>query len=350
MVAGLLFARAGVPTVVLEKHSDFLRDFRGDTVHPSTLELFHELGLVHGLLSRPHDKVSALTAEVDGRAVNVADFSRLPVSCPYIAMMPQWDFLDFVAQSARIWPCFSLRMNAVVEDMSFDGAGRVDGVVMAGGERIGADLVIAADGRSSLVRTRALLPLETIGAPMDIFWFRLPKEPTDDNNSGMVVRDGQIIVCIDRGDYWQAAYVLPKGAADTERAGGLDRFRARVAVTAPVLADLMTTITSWDQVKLLDVALDRLTSWHRPGLLAIGDAAHAMSPIGGVGINLAVQDAVAAANRLAGPMAQGRPVDAMLAGVEKRRMLPTRIIQRGQKLAQDNIIGSVLRGASVRGG
>lgn len=347
MMAGLLFARAGVPTLVLEKHGDFLRDFRGDTVHPSTLELFRELGLLDGLLARPHDRVSSLTVEIEGNPMAVADFSRLPVACPYVAMMPQWEFLDFVAKAARAWPCFSLRMNAQVEDVSFDRDGRVDGVTLQDGERIGADLVIAADGRRSIVRARGLLPVETLGAPMDIFWFRLPKAATVANDTGMIVRNRQIVVHIDRGDYWQVAYVLPKGTADMERAGGLARFRAKVAETAPKLAEPMATIRRWDQVRLLDVALDRLTCWHRPGLLAIGDAAHAMSPIGGVGINLAVQDAVAAANRLAGPMTQGRPVDGLLAGVQRRRMLPTRIIQRGQKLAQDNIIGSVLGGTPV---
>ncbi|BAV65817.1 FAD-dependent oxidoreductase [Sphingobium cloacae] len=342
MMAGLLFARAGVPVTVLEKHGDFLRDFRGDTVHPSTLELFRELGLRDRLLQRPHDEVSEIGARIAGRHVRIADFRRLPVDSQFIAMMPQWDFLDFVAGEAARYPDFALRMNAEATGLSHDAAGRVNGVVLADGEMIAADYVIAADGRRSVLRDAAALPLRNIGAPIDIFWFRLPKRATGDNRTMGVFEAGRLLVQIDRGDYWQCAYVFAKGEADAVRARGLAAFRAEIAGLVPDLGGAADELTDWDQVKLLSVSLDRLTRWHRPGLLAIGDAAHAMSPVGGVGINLAVQDAVAAANLMARTMAEGGDVDALAPKVQKRRMLPTRIVQRMQKLAHDRVIGAVL--------
>jgi 2-polyprenyl-6-methoxyphenol hydroxylase-like FAD-dependent oxidoreductase len=340
MMAGLLFARAGVKTLVLEKHGDFLRDFRGDTVHPSTLELFHELGALDELLSRPHDKAAHLSGIIGGEKVSIADFSHLRVPAPFIAMMPQWDFLDCVADLGRARPAFALRMNAEATDLLWDGD-RVCGAV-CDGEPIRAKLVIAADGRRSLLRARAELPREDLGAPIDVFWFRVPKPRTDDNRSTGVIATGRLLALIDRGDYWQCAYVFAKGMADAIRERGLDAFRADVAATAPLLTPGVDDLQSWDQVKLLTVELDRLTTWHRPGLLAIGDAAHAMSPIGGVGINLAVQDAVAAANYLAGPMADGSDVDDLLWRVQRRRMLPTRIIQAMQRTAQNRIIDRVV--------
>jgi len=343
MMAGLLFARAGVQTVVLEKHGDFLRDFRGDTVHPSTLELFRELGSIDRLLARPHDAVSELTGKVAGRTVRIADFGRLKIRSRFIAMMPQWEFLDFLKGEAAHFPAFSLRMNAEATGLSFDAEGRVDGVQLADGNRLGAGLVIAADGRRSVLRGAAALPLEDLGAPMDVFWFRLPKSDTPGNDTMGVFEAGRLLVLIDRGAYWQAAYVFPKGEADAVRARGLDAFRAEVASLAPATASTLGTLTDWDQMKLLSVSLDRLTRWHCPGLLAIGDAAHAMSPVGGVGINLAVQDAVAAANILAGPMARGDDPDPLLSRVQARRMLPVRIIQTGQKLIQDRVIGTLLQ-------
>lgn len=342
MMAGLLFARAGVPVTVLEKHGDFLRDFRGDTVHPSTLELFRELGLCDRLLQRPHDKVSEIGARIAGRHLRIADFRRLPVDSKFIAMMPQWDFLDFVAKEAARYPAFTLRMNAEVVGLSHDAVGRVDGVVLASGETVPADYVIAADGRRSVLRDAAALPLQNIGAPMDVFWFRLPKRATVENQTMGVFEAGRLLVQIDRGDYWQCAYVFAKGQADAVRARGMAAFRAEIAGLIPETADAVDELVSWDQVKLLSVSLDRLTCWHRPGLLAIGDAAHAMSPVGGVGINLAVQDAVAAANLMARTMAEGGDVDAVAAKVQKHRMLPTRIIQRMQKVAHDRVIGAVL--------
>jgi len=341
MMAGLLFARAGVPVTVLEKHGDFLRDFRGDTVHPSTLELFRELGLRERLLERPHNKVSELTGRIAGRRMRIADFRRLPVESRFIALMPQWDFLDFVADEARHYPGFVLRMNAEATGLSYDPGGRVNGVTLADGALVGADYVIAADGRRSVLREAAALPLLDIGAPMDVFWFRLPKQVTTGNETMGVFEAGRLFVQIDRGDYWQCAYVFAKGQADAVRSRGLEAFRREIATLVPELGQAAAVLTDWDQVKLLSVALDRLTRWYRPGLLAIGDAAHAMSPVGGVGINLAIQDAVAAANLMAGAMAEGRDVDPIAPLVQQRRLLPTRIIQGMQKLAHDRIIGAL---------
>ncbi|HKR24078.1 MAG TPA: FAD-dependent oxidoreductase, partial [Allosphingosinicella sp.] len=295
MMAGLLFARAGVKTLVLEKHADFLRDFRGDTVHPSTLRIFDELGMLDELLARPHDEASRLGGIIGGEKMWIADFSHLPAPTRFIALMPQWDFLDCVADLARRYSSFELRMGAEASDLVWEGD-RVAGVIVDGAA-IAAKLVIAADGRRSLLRDRAALPLEDLGAPIDVFWFRLSKERTPDNRTTGVIKTGRLLALLDRGDYWQCAYVFAKGMADALRERGLDNFRADVAATAPFLA--VAELTSWDQVKLLTVELDRLTRWHRPGLLAIGDAAHAMSPIGGIGINLAIQDAVAAARILA---------------------------------------------------
>ncbi|HEU4958922.1 MAG TPA: FAD-dependent oxidoreductase [Sphingomonas sp.] len=342
MMAGLLFARAGVSTVVLEKHADFLRDFRGDTIHPSTLQLFHELGLLDALLARDHVKVPELHGRVAGRDLPVADFRHLPVVAPYIALMPQWDFLDFVAEVAGRYPNFTLERCAEAVE-AIEESGRVVGVRTAdGGMARARRLVVAADGRHSTLRDRSGLPLETIGAPMDVFWFRLPKKAEPENETVGVFEAGRIFVLIDRRDYWQCAYVFPKGTAEAIRAEGIEAFRARVAAIGPETAAGADALASWDDVKLLTVTVDRLTRWHKPGLLFIGDAAHAMSPIGGVGINLAIQDAVAAANLLAAPLAAGDPVDPLLGGVQVRRMLPTRLTQGLQKLVQDRVIAPLL--------
>jgi 2-polyprenyl-6-methoxyphenol hydroxylase-like FAD-dependent oxidoreductase len=340
MMAGLLFARAGVKTLVLEKHGDFLSDFRGDTVHPSTLRIFDELGMLDELLARPHDKATRLGGIIGGEKMWLADFSRLPAPAQFIALMPQWDFLDCVASLARRYPSFDLRMGAEATDLAWEGD-RVTGVI-CNGETIGAKLVIAADGRRSILRDRAALPLEDLGAPIDVFWFRLSKQRTPENETTGVIKTGRLLALLDRGDYWQCAFVFAKGMADALREKGLDNFRADVAATAPFVGGAVAELQSWDQVKLLTVELDRLTRWHQPGLLAIGDAAHAMSPIGGIGINLAVQDAVAAANILAGPMADGRNVDDLLHRVQRRRMLPTRIFQAFQRTAQNRLIDQVI--------
>jgi 2-polyprenyl-6-methoxyphenol hydroxylase-like FAD-dependent oxidoreductase len=337
VMAGLLFARAGCKVQVLEKHADFFRDFRGDTVHPSTLELLRELGLLTEFLKRPHDEVRSLTARVADREITIADMSHLPVESRFVALMPQWDFLDFLAQEARHYPTFSLRMEAEAVDLIIK-SGRLAGVRLADGKEVRARLTIAADGRSSILREKAGLPKQDLGAPIDVLWFRLPKEKTAVNETGGTFGSGTLVVEIDRGDYWQCAYVVPKGAADEIRAKGLPAFRADVAHAAPELARVVDTLQDWDQVKLLSVSLDRLTRWWRPGLLAIGDAAHAMSPVGGVGINLAVQDAVAAANILAAPLARGEDVDPLLQKVQDRRMFPTRVVQGAQKAIHDRIL------------
>lgn len=337
MMAGLLFARAGCTVQVLEKHADFFRDFRGDTVHPSTLELLRELGLMDEFLKRPHDEVRSVSARVANRQITIADMSHLPVKSRFVALMPQWDFLDFLADEARHYPTFSLRMQAQATDLLFDDE-RVTGVRLANGEEVRSRLTIAADGRGSILRDKAGLPKQDLGAPIDVLWFRLPKQKTPTNETGGTVGAGTFVVEIDRGDYWQCAYVVPKGAADEIWSNGLAAFRTDIAKAAPELAPVVDTLRQWNQVKLLSVSLDRLTRWWRAGLLAIGDAAHAMSPVGGVGINLAIQDAVAAANILAGPLAHREDVDPLLKHVQKRRMLPTRIVQAAQKAVHDRVL------------
>ena len=339
MVAGLLFARAGLKTIVLEKHADFLRDFRGDTVHPSTLRIFHELGLLDGLLARPHQKLRTIGGRIGGRHVRLADFTALRVPAPYIALMPQWDFLDFVAGAARLYPCFSLRQRCAGTDLIEENR-RVIGVRTTQGDSVRAGLVIACDGRDSSFR--AGLPAISIGAPMDVFWFRIPKHEAPENASLGVFDAGRIFVLIDRGDYYQCAFVFAKGRAEQVRNEGLEAFLTRVTSVGSETKLVRDSVKSWDDVKLLTVTVDRLQQWHRPGLLVIGDAAHAMSPIGGVGINLAIQDAVAAANILAWPMAEGRAPDSLLHRVQERRMLPVKVTQAMQKLVQDRIIAPTL--------
>jgi len=343
MMAALLFARAGLTVAVLEKHADFFRDFRGDTVHPSTLELFHQLGLLDELLRLPHSRVDQASVHIAGRAMKVIDFGHLPVAAPYIAMMPQWDLLNFIAEQARQYPGFALHMESEAVDLVRDEAGRVCGAVTRGGEKWHARLVIAADGRRSVLRGEAAVPLRNIGAPMDVFWFRIDKPEGHGGDVFGTVQAGRFMVMIDRGDYYQCAFLFSKGQADGVRAAGLDAFRASLRSLVPDLGAAFDGITSWDQVKTLEVALDRLERWHRPGLLVIGDAAHAMSPIAGVGINIAVQDAVTAANVLAGPMAGGEDPDPLLEEVYRRRIKPVRRMQAFQKLAQDRVVAPLLR-------
>ena len=338
MMAGLLFARAGCDVLVLEKHADFFRDFRGDTVHPSTMEILDQLGMLGRFLKRPHSELDSAELRIAGRQWTIGDLSHLDTPAPFIAMMPQWDFLDFLREEAKAFPDFHLQMEAPVESF-IEEQGRVAGVRLAGGKELRAHLVIAADGRTSIVRT--MLPLEVLGAPMDVFWFRIPKSPAEEGGLRGNVARSRLLVMIDRNDYWQCAFLIPKGAAESYRAKGIEAIRAEVAEAAPDLD--LSQLDEIDDLKLLSVALDRLTCWQRPGLLAIGDAAHAMSPIGGIGINLAIQDAVAAANALAGPLASGRDVDPLLHKVQDRRLFPTRVIQGAQKLAQDNIIGRLLQ-------
>lgn len=340
MMAGLLFARAGCSVLVLEKHGDFFRDFRGDTVHPSTMEILDQLGMLGRFLKRPHSRIDRAEIRLAGRDWTIGDLSHLDTPAPFIAFMPQWDFLDFLRGEARAFPGFRLAMNAAVEGFIEDGGGRIGGVRLADGRELASRLVIAADGRSSIVRRTGMLKVQTLGAPMDILWFRVGKV----ENAGGALRgsfeQGRLAVLIDRGDYWQCALVIPKGGVDALKAEGLEHVRSLIAGAAPDLD--LGEIDDWSDFHLLSVSLDRLACWHRPGLLAIGDAAHAMSPIGGIGINLAIQDAVAAANALAGPLAAGAEVDGLLHLVEDRRLFPTRVIQAGQKLAQDRVIGRLL--------
>jgi 2-polyprenyl-6-methoxyphenol hydroxylase-like FAD-dependent oxidoreductase len=338
MMAGLLFARAGCRVQVFEKHADFFRDFRGDTVHPSTMEILDQLGMLQRFLKRPYNKVDGAELRIAGREWAIGDLSHLHTPAPFIALMPQWDFLDFLREEARAFPSFRLRMEDPAAGF-IEEQGKVVGVRLADGSECRAPLTIAADGRTSIARQ--LLPLDDLGAPMDVFWFRVTKKGGKGGLRGNVER-GRLLVMIDRGDYWQCAFLIPKGAAEKYQAMGIDSIRDEVASAAPPDLDL-SELDQIGDLHLLTVKLDRLTCWHRPGLLAIGDAAHAMSPIGGIGINLAIQDAVAAANILAAPLARGQNVDPLLHKVQDRRLLPTRIIQGAQKLAQDNIIGRLLQ-------
>jgi 2-polyprenyl-6-methoxyphenol hydroxylase-like FAD-dependent oxidoreductase len=343
MMAGLLFARAGIDTLVLEKHGDFLRDFRGDTVHPSTMEILHQLGMLERFLLRPHNKLREARGTVAGQEVVIADLRHLKTPAPFIAIMPQWDFLDFLRDEAKAFPGFHLEMNADVERV-IDTDNRITGVILADGREVAVrKLVIAADGRNSFVRRDQLLPLKTFGASIDVFWFRVPKARDGAEALRGVVAPGALLALIDRGDYWQCAFVFRKGMGAQLRGEGIAALRARIEKVAPILGPLEDVLVDIDQMHLLTVAIDRLERWHRPGLLAIGDAAHAMSPIGGIGINLAIQDAVAAANILAAPLSNAAHCDHLLSRVQAKRQLPTAIIQKGQQLAQDRIVGAVIR-------
>jgi 2-polyprenyl-6-methoxyphenol hydroxylase-like FAD-dependent oxidoreductase len=343
MMAGLLFARAGIETLVLEKHGDFLRDFRGDTVHPSTMEILHELGMLERFLARPHDRIDQAIVRVAGQTMKLGDLRFLKTPAPFIAMMPQWDFLDFLQTEAAQFPAFRLRMNADVVGVIED-KGKIGGVRLVDGESILAGkLVIFADGRSSLVRQHHLLPVTELGAPMDVLWFRLPRNADDPEGLRGIFEAGRVMVLIGRGDYWQCAFVIPKGAGDALKQRGIAPFRAEIEAALPEMGSLAAVLTNVDQLKLLTVVRDRLDRWFMPGLLVIGDAAHAMSPLGGIGINLAIQDAVAAANILASPILSGEDLSALLPKVQARRSIPTRIIQAGQGLAQNNFISPLIR-------
>ncbi len=344
MMAGLLMARAGVSTVLLEKHGDFLRDFRGDTIHPSTLEVMDELGLLEAFLQRPHQEVTTLSGNVGDTLVKVADFTHLPTRCKFVAFMPQWDFLNFLVEEAKRYPTFDLRMQASAEELLWDDD-RVAGVrarTPDGPLEIRAGLMIAADGRESIIRRRAGLDPIELGAPMDVLWLRLTKHGNDPHETFGYIRDGRIMALIDRGTYWQCAYVIPKGSLEELRVRGLDEFRRQIGALVPFLSDRVQEIQRWEDVKLLTVRVNRLRQWFRPGLLCIGDAAHAMSPIGGVGINLAIQDAVAAANMLAAKLLRGGVTVQDLRAVQQRREWAARLTQTLQLFIQSRVIGRVL--------
>jgi 2-polyprenyl-6-methoxyphenol hydroxylase-like FAD-dependent oxidoreductase len=356
MMLGFLLARAGVDVVALEKHADFLRDFRGDTIHPSTLEVMGELGLLDEFLKLPHQKAAAMGAYFGDREYAVADFTHLPTRAKFIALMPQWDFLNFLAEHGKSYPSFHLRMQTEAVDLiegplpnppPLAGEGR-EGVLGVradtpdGPIEIKADLTVGCDGRHSTVRSRAGLTVEELGAPMDVLWFRLPKKAGDPEESMGRFTAGRIVILLDRGDYWQCAFLIRKGAIEDTKRAGLPAFRQSVAQIMPLFADRVDELKDWDQIKLLTVAVDRLKQWHRPGLLCIGDAAHAMSPVGGVGVNLAVQDAVAAANILWQPLKAGMPSEDDLAKVQERREFPTRITQRMQVFVQNKVIDVAL--------
>ncbi|MGC1855739.1 MAG: FAD-dependent oxidoreductase [Pseudolabrys sp.] len=346
MMLGFLLARAGVSVIVIEKHADFLRDFRGDTVHPSTLEMMYELGLLDEFLKLPHSVVKQISLQIGKDRVIVGHFEHLPVHCKFIALIPQWDFLNFVADRGRRYQTFDLRMQTEAIDL-IEENGRVAGVRAKSPEgelEIRAELIVGCDSRHSTIRTKAGLKSDDYGAPMDVMWFRLSHRPGDSEETVGHIESGRMMVMLNRNDYWQCAYVIPKGTAEEVRSAGLDKFRQVIADMSPFVRDRLGEIESWDQVKLLTVAVDRLRRWFRPGLLCIGDAAHAMSPIGGVGINLAVQDAVAAANILAQPLRHGTMTIETLESVQRRREFPTRFTQRLQLVLQNNIIGPALEG------
>ncbi len=347
MMLGLLLARAGIDVLVLEKHADFLRDFRGDTIHPSTLEVMHELGLLEAFLKLPHQEFRELTGRIGDVTVTVADFTHLPTRCRFLAFMPQWDFLNFLVGTGATYPSFRLRMEAEATGL-IEEWGRVVGVrgtTREGPLEVRADLVVAADGRQSIIREAAGLPVMDLGAPMDVLWFRLSRSARDAAPALGRVDAGRIFVTINRGEHWQCGYVIAKGHFEEIRARGLAAFREDVARLAPDLRAHVGDIRSWDDVKLLTVRVDRLARWHRPGLLCIGDAAHAMSPIGGVGINLAIQDAVATANLVAAPLREGRLTEESLRQVQRRRERPTRVTQWAQLVIQRRIITRVLGAA-----
>ncbi len=345
MMLGLLLARAGIAVTVLEKHADFLRDFRGDTVHPSTLQLMHELGLLDEFMLRPHQRLHKLSVQIGSETVQVADLTQLPTRCKFIAMMPQWDFLDFLAEQAKRYTGFRLLLRAEGTGLLHEG-GRVVGVTASSDDgplEIRADLVVATDGRHSTLRAATDLRVIDRGAPMDVLWLRLARRDDDPGQTLGHIDAGHMLVTLDRGDYWQCAFVIAKGGFDAVRNAGLDAFRAEIVRLAPHFGDRVHEITSWDEVKLLTVAVKLLERWYQPGLLLIGDAAHAMSPIGGVGINLAIQDAVAAANILVPSLRRGAVTLDDLRAVQRRRELPTKLTQGVQLLIQNRVISNVLR-------
>ena len=351
MMLGFLLARMGVNVVVLEKHADFLRDFRGDTIHPSTLQLMYELGLLQEFLRRPHQEVTELSAQIGGEMVKVGDFTHLPTHCKMLVLMPQWDFLNFLVEQGRRYAGFQVEMQTQAVGLIEEG-GRVVGVRArnkSGEIEIRAMLSVGADGRSSLVRERASLAVTDLGAPMDVLWFRISREPADPSQTLGHAEPGSVLVMLDREEYWQCGYVIAKGAFDEIRRSGLENFRAEIARLQPFLRNRISELKTWDDVSLLTVKVDRLPKWWKPGLICIGDAAHAMSPVGGVGINLAIQDAVAAANLLGAKLLENRLTDSDLAATQRRREFPTRATQKLQIVIQNRILSRVLKSSQPFG-
>ena len=349
MMLGYLLGRAGIDTIVLEKHPDFLRDFRGDTVHPSTMQIMDELGLLQEFLKRPHQRMSKLGGEFGGVNLRIADFTHVKAKCPFIAFMPQWDFLDFIAAAGEKFPSLKILRRTEVVDLTWNGD-TVTGVVARtpdGELHITADLTVGCDGRNSIVRARAGLQIEDIGAPIDVLWFRVGKSAATIDPPLLHAESGALLITIDRGNYWQCAYVIPKGQIEALRARGLANFKSRVVSMLPTLAEHIDDVSDWDDVKLLTVTIDRLKEWSLPGLLCIGDAAHAMSPVGGVGINLAIQDAVATANILAEKLQHGAVSADDLDVVRARRLFPVKVIQAFQVQIQNRILKPVLQGGEL---
>ena len=348
MMAGYLLARAGVDVAVLEKHADFFRDFRGDTIHPSTLELMHELGLLDDFLKVPHQELREIRGIFNGHPVPIADFSRLPTHCKFIAFMPQWDFLNFIAAQAKRFPTFALQMEHEVVDLLFEGE-RVTGVraKTPNGERdIYADLVIGADGRHAITHARANLELQEFGVPIDVLWMRLSKRAKDPPQTLGFFQHGKLLVLLDRENYFQVGFVIPKGGLEEIKKRGLTTLHSEITAIASFLRDRITELDDWEKIKLLTVQINRLKKWCRAGLLCIGDNAHAMSPAGGVGINLALQDAVATANLLAAKLKQGPVSVADLEQIQKRREWPTRFIQSIQAFIHRNVVTGRSSGSS----
>jgi len=344
MMLGLLLARAGVDVLVLEKHADFLRDFRGDTIHPSTLELMYELGVLDEFLARPHQELKQLAGQFGNELIPFADFSHLPTQCKFIAFMPQWHFLNFLADLGRRYPTFQLWMDAEVVDL-IETNGRITGAKVEtkeGSTDVTSDLLIGADGRTSLVRERAGLKVQELGAPIDVMWFRISRLPHDSSQGLGRFAGGRIMVMLNRGDYWQCGYLIAKGTLDQVKQRGIEAFRQDMLTVAPFLRDRANEIRDWDGIRLLTVRVDRLLKWYRPGLLCIGDAAHAMSPVGGIGINVAIQDAVAAANILAEPLKNKTLTEDDLEKVQRRRLFPTRVTQAAQVFMQNRVLKPIL--------
>ena len=346
MMAGYLLARAGVDVIVLEKHGDFLRDFRGDTVHPSTLEVMYELGLLKGFLKRPHQEYRHIGVRIGGISAEIGDLTHLPVHCKFVALMPQWDFLNYLTEEGQRFPGFRLLMRYEATDLLQENSqiAGVKGKTPSGAFEVRAHLTIGADGRHSVIRKQAGLQVEDLGAPIDVLWMRIPKKADDSDYTLGHLVTGKMLVTINRGDYWQCAYVIHKGAFEQIQQRGLPAFRDNIAEVAPFLCDRTAALRDWKDISLLSVRVDRLRTWWRAGLLCIGDSAHAMSPVGGIGINLAIQDAVAAANILAEPLSRQNVTTEHLAALQNRRMWPTRWTQTLQIQAHKRVVEPVLRG------